>query len=399
MSLQALVLSSFVTQLSAVGEASTAYNDSAFLVQRMQQEQILLADGVYTLRAGFLFAAESERSRHVFEYRLGYQGFLERSDQNNLEHRGDWTSEVDVSDRWTLRIADRLTYANANSVAELGAPVTIGSQAAVANASSSLSATRYIENAIRLGAEYNVEDRWQLLPEAGVEMFAPLDLVGSMAEVPINTLVYQRVRGQRGFSQNTVFLREEQNWLVPPGTDRHTVMTTTVAGGWQHQFTPDVESRLELGGTVATDLDDGRNGLSPLVALGLRRREETMTLEFEAGFENTVNIEFGGLSDVYYSDLSVVYRPTVTWTFEAAGGYRLQQFQDLVVRGQPVSASDIVYGMGGLFYNVTPELSVFARYIYRRQVTDTLEDITFTRHVGVAGVRMEWPPVTQRRIR
>jgi hypothetical protein len=405
-----IVTAALVTQISAIGEASTSYNDSAFLADVPGAQPILLADGIYSTRLGFVFAAESERSRHFAEVRGGYQGFVKNSGQNTWEGRGDASSEVDVSDRWMLRLSDRFMYGSANTVSELGAPVFVGQQLGATEANAlQLGPSNFFENVLRMAGEYNLEERWQVLPEIGYEVFFPLDVFGRM-DVPLNQVLYERTRVTRGYTDNRFWGRQEQSLLIPP-ENRDKITVSLLTAGWGHQLTPEIETRIEAGGSLAMNTNTGARGFAPHVALQAVHRTERLNMEIAAGFENTVNVEFGGLNDVYYGDASALYRPTESWSFEVASGYRKQLFENLGARGAvAVSQLDAYYGMGGFFYHVNEEMTLFSRSFYRRQFTDYVpnaampngdifQDITFTRIVVVGGVRVEWPRVSQRRIR
>ncbi len=406
----AAVLASFVTQLSGAVEASTSYNNAVFLQHEAGARDTLLADGIYTLRVGFTALAESDRSRHYAEYRVGYQGFTGHSEQNSQEHRGDFASEVDASDRWTLRLADRFLYGSANTVMELGAPVFVGQQLGATSGTTLQSGqSNFFENAVRLHADYNADERWVAQPEVGYEIFYPLDVFGRQ-ELPVNHVLYERFRLQRGFQRTRVFVREEQSVLIPP-ENRARQGLSTLTFGIGHNWVDEFETRAEVGGTLAENFDSGDNKPAPYVALSAIYRTERLQLGLDGGFENTVNVEFGGLTDVYFVDYSTLWRPTDTLSFEAAAGWRRQMFLANGPRSAvQVDTIDAWYVMAGGFYHLNEEVTFFTRAFYRSQETDYRldardamgrlpPDISYTRTVIAAGLRVEWPRVAQRRIR
>lgn len=407
------LVASFVTQLSAVAESSMSYNDAVFQTHETTEsggKEFLLGDGVYTVRVGFVALAESDRSRHFAEYRAGYQGFTIHGEQNTQEHRGEAASELDVTDRWTLRLADRFMFGSANTVMELGAPVFVGQQLGATSGTTIQSGpSNFFENAFRLTADYNADERWVAQPEVGYELFFPTEVFGS-AEVPFNHVVYERFRLQRGFQRTRVFMREEQGVLLPPqGRAKQGISTLTFGVG--HNWVDEFETRAELGATLAENFDSGDKKPAPYVALSAIYRTERLQLGLDTGYENTVNIEFGGLNDVYFVDGSVLWRPNDTLAFECASGWRRQLFLGFGPRSSvQVDTIDAWYQMVGGFYHVNEEVTLFARQFFRHQETDYVPnardsmnrlfaDITYNRLVFVGGVRMEWPRVSQRRIR
>ncbi len=406
----AFVLASFVTQLSGAVEASTSYNNATFLLHQPGEKDKLLADGIYTVRVGFTALAESDRTRHYAEYRAGYQGFVDQSAQNSQEHRGELASEVDASDRWTLRLADRFLYGSANTVMELGAPVFVGQQLGATSGTTLQSGqSNFFENAVRLNADYNADERWVAQPEVGYEIFYPLDVFGRQ-ELPINHVLYERFRLQRGFQRTRIFLREEQSVLIPP-ENRAKQGLSTLTVGIGHNWVDEFETRAEVGGTLAENFDSGDSRPAPYVALSAIYRTERHQLGLDAGFENTVNVEFGGLTDVYFVDYSELWRPNDTLSFEAATGWRRQMFLANGARSSvQVDTIDAWYAMVGSFYHLNEEVTFFSRAFYRNQETDYRADamdamgrlppdITYSRIVIAAGLRVEWPRVSQRRIR
>ncbi len=405
-----VLVASFVTQVSAAVEASTSFNDAVFQRHVTGEGEQLLADGVYTVRVGFTALAESDRSRLFAEYRAGYQGFAIHGEQNTQEHRGDFAAEYDASDRWTLRLADRFLYGSANTVMDLGAPVFVGQQlGATSGTTLQTGQSNFFENALRLHADYNADERWVAQPEIGYEVFYPLDVFGRQ-DLPINHVAYERFRLQRGFQRTRVFVREEQSVLVPP-EHRAKQGLSTLTFGVGHNWLDELETRAELGGTLAENFDSGDKKPAPYVALSGIYRTERLQIGLDTGYENTVNVEFGGLNDVYFVDGSVLWRPNDSLSFEAASGWRRQLFLSNGARSAiQVDTIDAWYVMGGAFYHLNEEVTFFTRTFFRHQETDYRPDardaqgnlppdITYNRVVAAAGLRVEWPRVSQRRIR